>query len=952
MRGRRNGAYHGLALNGPFGPVSVRFGEFELTPQRRRLERNGVPVELSSRATDILCVLVERPGQVVTKRELLERVWPDVVVDEGSIRFHVVALRRALGDGEAGVRVIATVPGRGYCFVGADQPTPADLAQAPSRRALPPRPGGVVGREGVVEDLADRLARRQFVTLVGPGGIGKTTIALLAAHRWSDLREDPVAFVDLGAVTPDSLEAVTDAAAAALGLSVQPGDRVGQVVEQLRRRPHLLVLDTCEAAIEGAARFAEVVFAEAPDVRLLATSREALRVEGEWVCRVEPLGRPATDAALSAADALRFPAVQLFVQRAATRQAGFELRDEDAPIVGAICRDLDGMPLSIELAAGRVEAFGVLQVAELLSTEFALTWPGRRTAAPRLQTLNATLNWSHELLSDVERMVFRRLAVFAGIFSLEAGVAVAAGEDLEGAVAMEALCGLVGKSLLNTVDEGGRSRYRMLDTTRAYARTRLAASGEEAGAQRRRVRYYLDRLAATADGDVPASEWDELTGNVRAALDWGFSEGGEAEGAVQLAAQAALLWQQQGLLVDARRWSRLALDQLDRTAPNSGADVRLALTGVLINSDGLTPEARRRWEADYAAMQSTGDLEQQLTGLFGLWAHQIRTARYRDAQALIENADVLRTPALHVIYDWLRGVTGYHLGDLDGARIHLDRLLGAYGEPAGRSVMRRFGYDIESGALRMTSSLQFLAGRFDEAGAFSRRAAEKALSLSYAVPSSTVAVWRAFQLYFLDGDEIDSLTRSVIEGGRAEATNSAAGNAMALRGLWLARRGELDRGVELVRRGLAICEGAHHAMARAFIQAELALQTVRQGGAAAIAVDPACEVFAEPDPETWCTPEILRIRGELAERQGGAIMAEDYYRQGFEMARRQGAATWALRNAVGLAGLWFAQGRANEAAEVLTLVLEGFTPEERQPDVRRGRTLLEACQRAGSAGPG
>ena len=940
-------------MSEPFSPVSVRFGDFELVPHLRRLERNGAPVELSSRATDILCLLAERPGQVVTKRELLERVWPDTAVDEGSIRFHVAALRRALGDGEAGVRLIATVPGRGYCFVGSDERPALQPLHAPSPHGLPSPPSRVVGREGVVEDLADRLARQHFVTLVGAGGIGKTTVALMAAHHWADAHRDPVTFVDLGAVTPDALDAVADVVAAALGLSGQPGDRVERVVDHLRRQRRLLVLDTCEATIDGAARLAESVFAAAPDVRLLATSREALRVEGEWVYRIEALAQPGPDAGLSAADALRFPAVQLFVQRATASQAGFELRDEDAPIVGAICRDLGGLALAIELAAGRVEAYGVLQIAELLSTEFALIWPGRRTAAPRLQTLNATLNWSYELLSAAEQTVFRRLGVFAGAFSLEGGLAVAAGEDLEDPVASEALSSLVGKSLLSTENDGDRSRYRMLDTTRAYARTRWAAN-EETSARLRHAQHYLHRLAEIADGAFSAAEAAELTGNVRAALEWGFGEGGGDDVTVQLAARAAGLWLQQGLFVDARRWSRLALARLDTASPSSAIDARLALTGALINTDGLAPETRRRWEKDYAAAKFTGDLEQQLTGLFGLWLHHIRSAHYRDAQATIDSADVLRAPvsdpSLQYFDDWMRGSTAHHLGDQPRARVHLERLLNDYPKSTGRPVLLRFGYDLEIVGLRTLSLTLFLLGAFGEANATSRRgtAKAKAQQLSYAVPSSSVAIWRAFLLYFLEEDdpEIDSLTRSMIEEGHGAAMHSGVASALCFRGLWLARRGDLDRGAELVHQGLIIFEGAQHAVLRAFVHAELALQTVRHGGVAATAIDTTSELFAEPDPETWCTAEILRIRGELAERQGRTALAEDYFRQGFDMAERQGAVTWALRNAIGLAGLWLAHGRAGEAVEILAPILGRFRPDERQPDVRRAQALLETCRRA------
>jgi predicted ATPase/DNA-binding winged helix-turn-helix (wHTH) protein len=489
-------------MSEPFSPVSVRFGDFELIPQLRRLERDGEPVDLSSRATDILCLLAERPGQIVTKRELLERVWPDMVVDEGSIRFHIAALRRVLGDGEAGVRLIATVPGRGYCFVGSEEGTSSHLAHAPPPNGLPAPPGLVVGREGVVEDLVDRLDQQQFVTVVGAAGLGKTTVALLVAHHWSEARREPVTYIDLGAVTTDALDAVADAVAAALGLAGQAGNRMSRVVDYLRQQRHLLVLDTCEATIEGAARFAEAVFAAAPEVRVLAASREALRIEGEWVYRLEALAPPGEADGLSAADAMRFPAVQLFVQRAAANQAGFALHDEDAPLVSAICRDLGGMALALELAAGRVEAYGVRQVAGLLQTRFALTWPGRRTAPPRHQTLLATLEWSHDLLSPLERIVFRRLSVFVGAFTLDRAVTLLSPELLPD-VTVATLSSLVGRSLIHIETGQTLIRYRLLDTTRAFAEMKLADADEEQPLRRAHALLYQAELAQDRDAAPP-----------------------------------------------------------------------------------------------------------------------------------------------------------------------------------------------------------------------------------------------------------------------------------------------------------------------------------------------------------------------------------------------------------------------------------------------------------------
>jgi predicted ATPase len=329
-------------------------------------------------------------------------------------------------------------------------------------------------------------------------------------------------FVDLGSLTQGSRDAVIVAVARALGTGRQTFD---DVVKHLRRGRQLLVLDTCEAAIEEVAQAAEMFFMEVREVGVLATSREPLRVEGESVYRIAPLSTPMTEDCRNAQDALRFSAVQLFVQRAAASQAGFALTDEDAPIVGAICRRLDGMALAIELAAGRMGALGVKQIDELLATEFALTWPGRRTAVPRHQTLNATINWSHELLTPLERIVFRRLATFAGPFAFEAAVAIANPDSQGQAEAAEALSNLVSKSLVNA--DRDRGRYRLLDAARAYGLRKLALSGEEAQARRWHARHFLERLVAIRSQPPAKAQVDELTANIRTALEWAFGPSGD-----------------------------------------------------------------------------------------------------------------------------------------------------------------------------------------------------------------------------------------------------------------------------------------------------------------------------------------------------------------------------------------------------------------------------------------
>jgi predicted ATPase len=371
-----------------------------------------------------------------------------------------------------------------------------------------------------VEDLVRQLEVQRFVTIVGPGGIGKTTVALMAAHHWAATHEGAAVFVDLGELGPDGGEGVAEALWAKFGLAPADSSPAESVIAHLRSREALIVLDTCEGVIDAAAQLAESLVVSAPGVRVLATSREALRAGGELVNRIEPLAAPVAGLSLTARDALTYPAVQLFVQRVTANHLGFELRDPQATIVGAICRELDGIALAIELAAGRVEVFGLEEVAGQSATECALTWPGRRTATPRQQTLRATLNWSHELLGSVERAVFRRLSVFVGVLPLEAAVAVCADDTgLAEADVMSALSSLVTKSLLSVVIDG-RPRFRMLDTTRSYALSKLAERGDEPATRLRHARHYLAQLTAADAEQGGSATRAEETANLVAELGW------------------------------------------------------------------------------------------------------------------------------------------------------------------------------------------------------------------------------------------------------------------------------------------------------------------------------------------------------------------------------------------------------------------------------------------------
>ena len=407
---------------------AISFGPFRLLAEQRLLLDGDKPVRLGSRAFDILAALVERGGQVVGKAELIGRAWPQTFVEEANLKIQVSALRRALGDGQGGHRYIVTVPGRGYNFVA---PLSAkEPPQVPLRPTL--APAGVhnlpiavtrmIGRDEAVAALVSRLSRQRLVTIVGPGGIGKTTVALAVAERMIASYEHGVWLIDLAPLGDPGL--VPSAVATVLGREIRTDDPLPGLVGCLRDQRMLLLLDNCEHVIDAVAKMAAAILSGAPGVNILATSREPLAVAGESGYRLEPLSSPPQSSQPTAAEAAASPAVQLFVERVAAIVEDFALTDANAPLVVEICRRLDGLPLAIEFAAARVEVLGVEGLAARLDDSL-LVGAGRRTAMPRHRTLRAVVDWSFGLLSEDEQLFFRALGIFTGGFTVEAASAVA-----------------------------------------------------------------------------------------------------------------------------------------------------------------------------------------------------------------------------------------------------------------------------------------------------------------------------------------------------------------------------------------------------------------------------------------------------------------------------------------------------------------------------------------------
>jgi predicted ATPase/DNA-binding winged helix-turn-helix (wHTH) protein len=535
----------------------LRFGRFEISPATRALLVDGEPAALGARAFDLLLALAQRRERVVTREELLQLVWPGVVVEEHNITAQISSLRKLLGP-----QAIATVPGRGYRFTAMpNEPpgdAPAEVAPAGPPHNLPEQRTRFIGRDDALAELARLLPRTRLLTLTGIGGSGKTRLALELARQELQAFGDGVWFVDLAPLR--QAERVGAACAAALSLATD-GDVASpdRLAAQLAGREALIVLDNCEHVRDGAAALVNALLARPGRARVLATSREPLAVPGEQLYPVRGLSLPATPALddVRSADSAR-----VFVDRARLALPEFAVHEDNAAALVEICRRLDGIALAIELAAACTRVLPVSEIALRLEDRFRLLTQGHATVA-RQQTLLATMQWSHDLLTRAEQRMLRQLAVFAGGCTLEAAAAVAQTRDEYEALAL--LTALYDKSLL-VVERSARPRYRMLETVRQYAQQRLDESGEAATARARHATHFL----ALGDAAAPhlrgpqQSAWmarlREEHENLAAAAAWCMSQHGDAERrrGLRLMAATTRYW----LFNEVELGCRLSLDAL------------------------------------------------------------------------------------------------------------------------------------------------------------------------------------------------------------------------------------------------------------------------------------------------------------------------------------------------------------------------------------------------------
>ena len=912
----------------------VTFGSFRLLPTRQLLLEGDAPVHLGSRACEILIALIERAGQLLTNQELMRRVWPNTFVEDGNLRVHVAALRRALRDGQAGHRYITNVPGRGYCFVA-----PVSVTEEPAEEvALPkvverpmdmPVPlAHVVGRSDVVPALAAQLKLHRFVTILGPGGIGKTTVAVAVANGLLDSFKDGVRFVDLAPLTDPLL--VPSALAAQLGVGIRSDKPLASLIAFLKEKELLVVLDSCEHVIEAAAILAEEIFKGTKAIHILATSREALRAEGERVHRLPPLSFPTSTLGLKAADALDFPSIQLFVERAAASLGAFDLTDAEAPLVADICRRLDGMALAIEIAASRVDVFGVAGLAARLNDRFQLLLQGRRTALPRHRTLGATLDWSYSLLPEVERLVLRRLAVFAGTFTMESASAILASDETSSAEVVDAIADLVAKSLVSAGVEGPIALYRLLDTTRAYVLAKLEESDEYGRLARQHAEHYRALLEqAQADWESrPASEWREryrhLIDNVRAALDRSFSPAGESVTGVALTAATIPLWFALSLTSEcAERVDRALTTQPE--SRNTDLDMRLyaARAWSLMQTKGFVAETEAAWTRVREISERQGNIDYKLRALWGLWASLQNRGELHSALTLAERFSELAAQHANVtdisVGDRMIGYTLHLMGNQTRARQHIERMLGRYEVPVIGAHVIRYVFDQRATAQCFLARILWLQGCPDQAIRLVKSTVDGAEAGNDVLSLCQVLVQAACPVAFFVGDlaAAKRYVTMLLEHSERQALVFWQAYGRCFQGMLSIKSGDLVEGVALLGAALERLREIQFGVYYGVFLSEFADALGRVGrvteGLAAI--DEAL-ARSERNDERWYFAELLRIKGALLLRGGEPVAlreAERHFLESLDWARRQQTPAWELRTSISLATLWRNQSRVDDA---------------------------------------
>jgi predicted ATPase len=832
--------------------------------------------------------------------------------------------------------------GVGYAFVAPVQVVAGDRAPEPQRatssavHSLPARTR-LIGRERDLTVLTEQVASTPLFTIVGAGGVGKTTVAVELAYRLAGCFED-VSFVDLASLQDSKLVAST--LASALGIPVQPEDTSRLLLTCIGGRKLLLVLDNCEHLIGGVSALVEKIVEAAPGVCVLATSRESLRVRGERVHWLGALEYPADPEAMSLEELLAYPAVELFAERAKAADSTLQIDRAAALVIANMCRRVDGMALPIELTAVRVATHGFEATARMLSEHYALSWAGRRTAMPRQQTLQATLDWSYELLSESERLTLDRLSVFVGPFTPDAALAVVSDAMLDADRVAAALDELTAKSLIVNDRGAGGGRYRLLEMTREYARTKLNARGvteRDAAARRHAVHFARVSQAAKSLADFAAS-----LGNVRAALSWTFSSEDDPTLALEVSARCLRVLLRLALFDECRAWCERAIALMGDE--HRGTAIELELQGALGTCSMLTrgygDAAEAALRRGLALSRELGDASSELMSLIRLHTFHERVGDFSTALSWAEDsrrvADELGSFEARALAASLLGISHHLAGEQPRARGELELSL----DPSLPPDLSRSRSGI------MLARCLWLLGYADQARAVAERTIRDCRAYGNPTIECVIRLWN-LSLCLWTGD-LEKAREDLSTFASLAETNAFELYVVAANGF----RGQVeimqgrapDDGVRLLEASLARLRAARYEGVTSTFVPLLATGLIDTGRTdeARRLLDATIDERRRKG-ELFALPELLRVKAR-ADSQG----AERWLHDALDCAREQSARAWELRAANDLSRIWLESGRIEDARHLLRPLRDGFEEGLDTVDIREADQILTRIANSGS----
>ncbi|MCA8150675.1 ATP-binding protein [Burkholderia contaminans] len=949
----------------------IQIGTLSVDFEQRDIRRQGASLRIGARALDILEVLHRASGSVVSKDDIMDAVWPGLIVEENRLQVHVATLRKALGTSRD---LIKTVPGRGYLLVacaspGPERPPAADApaaVPADAHASSPPAP--LVGRDAEIAQIVEMLERTPVVTLVGAGGIGKTSLAVRVAHAVRSRSRERVLFVELAraGTRADMLIAL----AAALGLDTQRVPAIEDIGAVFAASRYLLVFDNAEHIVDLVANLVETLTSCAGSLRVLVTSREPLHISAEAVLRMSPLAVPGDDARPD--EIVRCSAVELFLERVRTAAPDCPVDEAGMRLIADICRRLDGLPLAIELAAARVATLGLAVVASRLDDRLNLLTGGLRSALPRHQTLRATFDWSYVLLDPAARALFRRMGCFIGPFTFDAAHAVATEPGTSAADMIAVLGELVAKSLVTVEFHGAYARYRLTESTRAYALEKLHNEGEFERIAARHARYEREQgherehehehaaanVVAEAPNDVTADAVTEAPNDAPADA---------STGALALAAdetpmpEADLL--ARALLEPARMHecaarARQVLDAFDSAAADpvdAGCEMRLraACASALLHTDGDAVAAAAMWDRTLGLAAHVGDATFDARALVGLWHTKLTLSdiheSLRYATRFERAAERRGDRSQRLLANAMVATSLHYFGEHAQARERLEAAtaeLSEVGEPP--CAQAALGVDMTTLARTMLTRLVWMQGDPDHAMRIAAQAVEcarrgpSALALCVVLGAAAVPIALRYGDHDITSDYLATL----------RATASAHGfdiwrnHAECLTGQFDIQAGHPGAGLARLEPALRRVEASGFRRLLAPLNVAYAEGLVRVGraGEARTRLD-ATLARCRAHGEHLFVPELLRVTG-VAMLEQARIAAPDaalayeadghrHLQMAIQTANGQGASMWALRGALDLADHLIERGRTAHASTLVAGVARHFDPHSRAHDVRR-----------------